>query len=367
LGNVRLSYAKNPTTGNLDIIEENNYYPFGLRHIGYNNDLWLTHGNGEAQKYKYNDREYQSELGLNVTAMDFRQYDAALGRFNCIDALAASMPSSTPYHFGFSNPVYWADPSGLLPEWLQSMWDATPRNGTTHWVNDGFGNFNYAGDYFGGSDPRLVGSFVDNQGQFHGGGGGSGSYIIYNGNPDAGLLHTVVVQAYKSKGVGQPKGWETAIPVWGSGRAAVDHFQNGNYWRGIGYTALAISDVFLVKSAVTAIGRGIAVGVSKITAKNAVAKGVSVELSVAEQAANLSKRLNKNSFIVDDLGDGMRMQYDFLGATHKGVPTPHVQMWKLNVNPITGAEYYNKVSKFVIPMTQKHINYLDNYISIIGY
>ncbi len=102
-------------------------------------------------------------------------------------------------------------------------------------------------------------------------------------------------------------------------------------------------------------------------AKRLAAKGVTKELSVAEQAANLSKRINKNSFIVGDLGDGMKMQYDFLGATHKGVPTPHVQLWKLNVNPVTGVGNYNKVSKFVIPMTQKHINYLENYFNLMGY
>src|SRR4051812_6275645 len=32
LGNVRLSFAKNPATQVLEIIEENNYYPFGLKH-----------------------------------------------------------------------------------------------------------------------------------------------------------------------------------------------------------------------------------------------------------------------------------------------------------------------------------------------
>ena len=60
----------------------------------------------------------------------------------------------------------------------------------------------------------------------------------------------------EGKSVGQPGRWESLIPVWGSGRAAIDHFQNGNYWSGIGYTALAISDVFLVKSIATGIGRG---------------------------------------------------------------------------------------------------------------
>lgn len=97
------------------------------------------------------------------------------------------------------------------------------------------------------------------------------------------------------------------------------------------------------------------------------AKGITQELSIAEQAAGLSKRINKNSIVIGDLGDGIKMQYDFLGAMHKGVPTPHVQMWKLNINPATGVGNYNKVSTFVLPMTQKHINYLSNYVKQLGY
>ncbi|MEN2416224.1 hypothetical protein [Flavobacterium mesophilum] len=45
------------------------------------------------------------------------------------------------------------------------------------------------------------------------------------------------------------------IPIWGSGRAAIDHFQNGNYWRGTFYKAMAISDVFLVKSIFTGLAK----------------------------------------------------------------------------------------------------------------
>jgi len=56
--------------------------------------------------------------------------------------------------------------------------------------------------------------------------------------------------------VGQPGFWESIIPIWGSGRSAIDHFQRGNYWRGAGHTVLAVSDVFLIKSIGTAIGKG---------------------------------------------------------------------------------------------------------------
>src|SRR5690554_2954174 len=35
LGNVRLSYSKDPQTGVLEILDENHYYPFGLKHEVY--------------------------------------------------------------------------------------------------------------------------------------------------------------------------------------------------------------------------------------------------------------------------------------------------------------------------------------------
>src|SRR5690554_6989067 len=88
LGNVRLSYADVNKNGTIEpaseILEENNYYPFGLLHKGYN-EVVNSNRNEAAEKYKFNSKEYQDELGLNVTAMDFRQYDAALGRFYSMD------------------------------------------------------------------------------------------------------------------------------------------------------------------------------------------------------------------------------------------------------------------------------------------
>src|SRR5690606_23494069 len=55
LGNVRLSYkdVSTTTTPLLEIIEENNYYPFGLKHKGYN-DVVSANVNSVAKKFKYN-------------------------------------------------------------------------------------------------------------------------------------------------------------------------------------------------------------------------------------------------------------------------------------------------------------------------
>ena len=38
LGNIRLSYAKDPRTNILKILEQNHYYPFGLKHENYNSE-----------------------------------------------------------------------------------------------------------------------------------------------------------------------------------------------------------------------------------------------------------------------------------------------------------------------------------------
>ncbi|WP_308131210.1 hypothetical protein, partial [uncultured Flavobacterium sp.] len=40
LDNIRLSYAENPqATGTLKVMEENHYYPFGLKHTNYNSNV----------------------------------------------------------------------------------------------------------------------------------------------------------------------------------------------------------------------------------------------------------------------------------------------------------------------------------------
>ncbi|MFY1046720.1 RHS repeat-associated core domain-containing protein, partial [Chryseobacterium sp. GP-SGM7] len=56
LGNTRLSYFHNGSS--VEVLEENNYYPFGLKHEGYN----ATVGN-PSYKYKYNGKELQ-ETGM---------------------------------------------------------------------------------------------------------------------------------------------------------------------------------------------------------------------------------------------------------------------------------------------------------------
>lgn len=153
LGNVRLSYAKDPSTSDLKILTENHYYPFGLKHQKYINPALRNIESTLDQSskaiidinpqdetksiysnydYKYNYQEWQDEFGLNWYAMDFRNYDPAIGRFHSADPLGELTPDWTPYRFAFNNPVYFSDPTGLCEdcegdfvELYYSGWDST--------------------------------------------------------------------------------------------------------------------------------------------------------------------------------------------------------------------------------------------------
>ena len=118
LGNVRLSYADVSTTNTpvLEIIEESNYYPFGLKHKGYNNAI-SSNGNSTAQKWSFEGVELEESLGYNSYEMDFRHYDPAIGRFMAIDPMAEERNWLTPYNFVQNNPILRVDPTGLLDDY----------------------------------------------------------------------------------------------------------------------------------------------------------------------------------------------------------------------------------------------------------
>jgi RHS repeat-associated protein len=67
-------------------------------------------------KYKYNGKEWQDELGLNVYDMEARNYMPDIGRWGVIDELAEDFYEWSPYNFSFNNPINFSDPSGLSPE-----------------------------------------------------------------------------------------------------------------------------------------------------------------------------------------------------------------------------------------------------------
>lgn len=115
LGNVRLTYSDSNDDGFIssttEIIEESNYYPFGLKHKGYNTAI-SSNGNSTAQKFKYNGKELEEDLGLNFYDYGARRYSPALGRWSSIDPLADKYQSLSPYVYVANTPIMAIDPDG---------------------------------------------------------------------------------------------------------------------------------------------------------------------------------------------------------------------------------------------------------------
>jgi RHS repeat-associated protein len=139
LGNIRINYTFDTASSSLKVLEENHYYPFGLKHqenlqvrsirfspSTFASNEWIK-GVGffeqppmaalvpnSGYQYKYNGKEWQDELGLNMYDMDMRQYDPAIARWVVQDPVVHH--SMSPYNAFDNNPVFWADPSGADAE-----------------------------------------------------------------------------------------------------------------------------------------------------------------------------------------------------------------------------------------------------------
>jgi RHS repeat-associated protein len=111
LGNSRVSYTEG-TNGNAQVVEENSYYAFGLQHKGYG-PAASGLGNAHAERYKYNGKELNEELGINWYDYGARNYDAAIGRWMNIDPLAEVSRRWSPYSYCYDNPVRFVDPDGM--------------------------------------------------------------------------------------------------------------------------------------------------------------------------------------------------------------------------------------------------------------
>lgn len=133
LGNIRMSYGMDKEKSKLYILEENHYYPFGLKHEKYNSDKYeyveiskeeggyiigiepLGPQQRKSYQYKYNGKEFQSEMGMNVYDYENRTYDPANGRWWQMDPMAEQGRRWSPYAYAMDNPIYFIDPDGMWP------------------------------------------------------------------------------------------------------------------------------------------------------------------------------------------------------------------------------------------------------------
>ncbi|WP_223601697.1 DUF6443 domain-containing protein [Chryseobacterium sp. GVT01B] len=109
LGNVRVSYRSNGS-GIAEVIDANNYYPFGLRH--QEGLIVPAPFGGVPYNYKYNGKELQ-ESGMYDYGARFYMPD--MGRWSVVDPLAEKMTRYSPYNYAFNNPLRFIDPDGREP------------------------------------------------------------------------------------------------------------------------------------------------------------------------------------------------------------------------------------------------------------
>src|SRR5690606_11372473 len=83
----KVTHTKSP------IIEATDYFAYGSISQSY------TRENAVENKIKFNSRELQNELSLNLYDYKKRFYDPSLGRFISVDPLAGQFPWWTPYQF----------------------------------------------------------------------------------------------------------------------------------------------------------------------------------------------------------------------------------------------------------------------------
>ena len=111
LGNVRVACRRE--NGVLKTRQVDSYYPFGMNIKGLT--LNSTDVN-RPNKYLYNGKQMQDEMGLGWLDYGARFYDGVLGRWHSVDPLADKYRRWSPYNYCMDNPMRFIDPDGMGPD-----------------------------------------------------------------------------------------------------------------------------------------------------------------------------------------------------------------------------------------------------------
>ncbi len=110
LGNVRVVWNEKG-----DIIQRNDYYPFGLS-IDRNDPIQPQNARNDVNGLLYNSKELQ--VGTGFVDYGARMYMPEIGRWGVVDPMADHRNWLTPYNYGQNNPVNVIDPDGAFDDYL---------------------------------------------------------------------------------------------------------------------------------------------------------------------------------------------------------------------------------------------------------
>jgi RHS repeat-associated protein len=157
-----VSFAKN-STGVLEIVDSNDYYPFGMNHLKTGNAYF---GQDSFKKYKYNGKELQ-ETGMYDYGARFYMPD--IGRWGVVDPLAEVNRAWSPFRYGFNNPIRFIDPDGRnediyeLDEKANLIWKAESDRDVIYASKNFDDNGNLKAENDGGVDVGEKGYIEKNK------------------------------------------------------------------------------------------------------------------------------------------------------------------------------------------------------------
>jgi len=111
LGDLAVTFRE-ADDGQLEVLQRHYYYPFGMN-FRLQSPVMNT---PTENRYQYNGKELEKDMGINLYDYGARWYDAAVGRWTSVDPLAEKYAGWSTYSYTFSNPIRYVDPNGMAPE-----------------------------------------------------------------------------------------------------------------------------------------------------------------------------------------------------------------------------------------------------------
>jgi RHS repeat-associated protein len=305
------------------VVQSEEYYPFGLTFNGYQRE------NSVGQKYLFNNKEIQKDLGFDLYDYGARFYESALGRFPSVDPQVETYNQWSPYLYGANNPIRYEDKNGEGPGDKVLGFAAAL-------VDNAFGGFTNA--------RSLASNYVNESGA-----------ADFNMGQDMGDVASMAVGAMMVEGgTGAAVG---GVTVSATGVGAVVGAPTA-----LGGIAMAAEGTILAGTGAANLasrkGRLNAEGINK-PAETKPAETTNTP-SLKDQANQIkAQNGGKNSVTLRTVDKQIR--YDLAGKSHGSVPTPHKQIYKKNI--VNGeVKSITRAFKEAQSMTQQELRAIRKYI-----